>query len=121
MGSGLLPPHLLKLRCDSHAQYEIRVYADAIASVVATLFPAAWASWKDNFMDGVNLSGTEVELLQMALFETQSIDDAGKRMHDLGWSLRRVDEFIDKLAFAPPTLREDLRTSWAKAKAEAGA
>lgn len=88
--------HLLKLRCDSHAQKEIRVYAEAIARIVNLLFPAAWNSWEDNFMLGVNFSGTEANLLQR-LFSGGPTDFVWLA-EELGWSKRRQGEFIDKAA-----------------------
>ena len=36
--------HFLRLRADAHAQYEIRVYADAICSIVADWVPFAYAA-----------------------------------------------------------------------------
>ena len=39
--------HLLKLRYDGHAQYEIRVFAKAIYDIVKQLFPMAVEAWED--------------------------------------------------------------------------
>lgn len=36
----------LTLRCDSHAQYEIRVYADAMRDLIRTICPIAVAAWE---------------------------------------------------------------------------
>lgn len=36
----------LTLRCDAHAQYEIRVYADAMRDLAATIVPACIAAWQ---------------------------------------------------------------------------
>jgi thymidylate synthase (FAD) len=36
----------LTLRCDSHAQYEIRVYADAMRELVRGVVPVAVAAWE---------------------------------------------------------------------------
>lgn len=36
----------LTLRCDSHAQYEIRVYADAMANLVEAIAPVAVGAWR---------------------------------------------------------------------------
>lgn len=36
----------LTLRCDPHAQYEIRVYADAMRELVRAVAPVAVAAWK---------------------------------------------------------------------------
>ena len=36
----------LTLRCDTHAQYEIRVYADAMLELILPIVPVAVAAWK---------------------------------------------------------------------------
>jgi thymidylate synthase (FAD) len=38
--------HLLKLRLDPHAQYEIRVYAEAMLELIEPLYPTIIAAWK---------------------------------------------------------------------------
>lgn len=38
--------HFLTLRCDAHAQYEIRVYADAMLSLIRPIAPVAVAAWE---------------------------------------------------------------------------
>lgn len=48
--------HFLRLRADSHAQYEIRVYADAIAEMVKDWVPLAYAAFEDYRMGGAHLS-----------------------------------------------------------------
>jgi thymidylate synthase (FAD) len=57
----------LRLRADSHAQYEIRVYAEAIGAIVADWVPAAWAAFTDYRMGGATLSATGVEVLRRRL------------------------------------------------------
>ena len=59
--------HFLRLRADAHAQYEIRVYADAICEVVKDWVPAAYSAFEDYRMGGVNLSGKAVECLKRML------------------------------------------------------
>jgi thymidylate synthase (FAD) len=39
----------LTLRCDSHAQYEIRVYADAMRELVRPIVPVCVAAWESTF------------------------------------------------------------------------
>jgi thymidylate synthase (FAD) len=39
--------HFLSLRAHSHAQYEIRVFADVIAKMVEAWVPAAWEAFED--------------------------------------------------------------------------
>lgn len=38
--------HFLTLRCDAHAQYEIRVYADAMRELVRPVVPTALSAWE---------------------------------------------------------------------------
>jgi len=59
--------HFLRLRADAHAQYEIRVYADAICDVVKDWVPAAYSAFEDYRLGGVNLSGKAVECLKRML------------------------------------------------------
>ncbi|MBO6604267.1 MAG: FAD-dependent thymidylate synthase [Roseicyclus sp.] len=59
--------HFLRLRADAHAQYEIRVYAEAIAEMVKDWVPAAYGAFEDYRMGGVNLSGKAVEVLKRRL------------------------------------------------------
>ena len=39
--------HFLSLRLTEHAQYEIRVYAEAIAEMLVEIFPAVMQAWND--------------------------------------------------------------------------
>ena len=56
--------HFLRLRADAHAQYEIRVYADAICDVVADWVPAAYKAFADYRMGGATLSATALECVR---------------------------------------------------------
>lgn len=38
--------HFLTLRCDAHAQYEIRVYADAMRDLIRPIVPVAVSAWE---------------------------------------------------------------------------
>jgi thymidylate synthase (FAD) len=59
--------HFLRLRADPHAQYEIRVYADAIAACVKDWVPLAYAAFEDYRMGGVNMSAKAVAVLKRRL------------------------------------------------------
>ncbi|MBM4369809.1 MAG: FAD-dependent thymidylate synthase, partial [Deltaproteobacteria bacterium] len=48
--------HFLALRLDPHAQYEIRVYAEAMASLVRDWVPVAWEAFEDYRLGSFNLS-----------------------------------------------------------------
>ena len=56
--------HFLRLRADAHAQYEIRVYADAICNVVADWVPAAYRAFEDYRLGGATVSNTALECIR---------------------------------------------------------
>ena len=59
--------HFLRLRADPHAQYEIRVYAEAMCRIVADWVPLAYAAFEDYRLGGAVLSATGVEVLKRRL------------------------------------------------------
>jgi thymidylate synthase (FAD) len=59
--------HFLRLRADPHAQYEIRVYAEAIAACVKDWVPLAYAAFEDYRMGGVTLSSKAISVLKRRL------------------------------------------------------
>ncbi len=59
--------HFLRLRADAHAQYEIRVYAEAIAACVKDWVPLAFAAFEDYRMGGVTLSAKAIAVLKRQL------------------------------------------------------
>lgn len=57
--------HFLALRMDSHAQYEIRQYAEVIGNeIVKPLFPLTWEAFEDYRLQSVRLSRLEVDALR---------------------------------------------------------
>lgn len=56
--------HCLKLRMDSHAQYEIRVFAEAMAQYVKQRVPIAYAAFEDYHLNAMTLSAVEVKAIQ---------------------------------------------------------
>jgi thymidylate synthase (FAD) len=75
--------HFLSLRYSAHAQYEIRVYAEAIYEMLKPLFPATFKAWEACELNAVTLTETQVEALrafvrELALdtaYETQEAYD----------------------------------------------
>ena len=59
--------HFLRLRADPHAQYEIRVYAEAICAIVADWVPIAYAAFRDYRLGGASLSGPALACLRRML------------------------------------------------------
>ncbi|MFC3615681.1 FAD-dependent thymidylate synthase [Lutimaribacter marinistellae] len=59
--------HFLRLRADAHAQYEIRVYADALCKVVADWVPFAYRAFEDYRLGAVTLSAQMLACLRRML------------------------------------------------------
>ena len=78
--------HFLKLRMDSHAQWEIQEYARAIATVVKATCPMVYESFERHILNGAKFSSDEIAAIQALV--------AGKENPLEG---RRLDEFKDKL------------------------
>ena len=56
--------HFLKLRLDAHAQYEIRVFGEAMAELVKEKVPMAWKAFEDYSLHGAHFSRLELEALK---------------------------------------------------------
>ena len=76
--------HLLKLRMDAHAQWEIQEYA--IATVVKATRPMVYNSFERHILRGAKFSADEITAVNALI--------AGKENPLEG---RRLDEFQDKL------------------------
>jgi thymidylate synthase (FAD) len=59
--------HFLELRLDSHAQYEIRAYAEVILSMVRAVCPMACEAFERLVVGGKRFSSTELEALKAML------------------------------------------------------
>lgn len=59
--------HFLSLRADAHAQYEIRVYADAICDVVEKWCPIASEAFRDYRMTAAAVSGPGLKVVRRLL------------------------------------------------------
>jgi thymidylate synthase (FAD) len=56
--------HFLELRMDSHAQWEIRQYANAIAGIVKTICPIAYEAFERHRLDGKHFSAEEIGVIK---------------------------------------------------------
>ncbi|MEM7439399.1 MAG: FAD-dependent thymidylate synthase [Pseudomonadota bacterium] len=81
--------HFLRLRADSHAQYEIRVYAEEICRLVADWVPYAYRAFEDYRLGGATLSQPAVEALRRML-KGETVEAA-----DVGMSAREWREFME--------------------------
>jgi len=59
--------HFLRLRADAHAQYEIRVYADAICAIAADWVPFAYRAFEDYRLGAVTMSAQMVDCMRRML------------------------------------------------------
>ena len=75
--------HFIGLRSDSHAQYEIRVFSDAMAESVKAAAPFAWEAYQDYVIEGLRFSKIEQSLLEKKL-PNRVIDDISE---DLAYQL----------------------------------
>ncbi len=74
--------HFLALRCDSHAQWEIRVFADAMLAMIKPIVPWCVEAWDDYhpMRGALKLTRLEVEALK-ATIRGQSIGIPAVSMH----------------------------------------
>ncbi len=59
--------HFLSLRVDAHAQYEIRVYAEAMLATVAAWVPATFAAFSDYRLGAATFSAAMLAVLRRML------------------------------------------------------
>jgi thymidylate synthase (FAD) len=75
--------HFLGLRCDSHAQKEIRVFADAMLALITPIVPVAVEAWNDYhpYRGAVKLSRLEIEAIKNSLKGSlvKALDSDNKR------------------------------------------
>ncbi len=86
--------HFLKLRLDEHAQYEIRVYALAIADIVKKVAPITWEAFEDYSLYARELSRQEMELLMKFIKKNQ---DWEKVAIEAGFNKLEAFEFAYKM------------------------
>jgi thymidylate synthase (FAD) len=86
--------HFLTLRTDSHAQQEIRVFADAMADVVKQVCPVAYEAWVDYMKEAANFSREEVLLLKKLV---GYLEDPRAVVGHSQLSAREQTEFLLKL------------------------
>jgi thymidylate synthase (FAD) len=70
--------HFLSLRADSHAQFEIRVYAEVMLDLMARWVPVIHEAFRDYRMGGLHLSRPALSVVRRALAgETVTQADSG--------------------------------------------
>ena len=74
----------LSLRADSHAQYEIRVYADAMLDTVKAWVPATFAAFEDYRLGAATLSATMLGVVRRML-AGEAVEQAGSGLSKREW------------------------------------
>lgn len=87
--------HFLGLRMDKHAQYEIRVFAEAMARIVKDAVPIAFEAFEDYHLNGMMLSQWEIELVS-TLEWPQGESEAMKKIGILIPNKREAEECLAK-------------------------
>lgn len=87
--------HFLRLRIDDHAQYEIRVYGEAIAALIRPYVPLAFEAFEDYVLHSMRLSRLEVELLKLYF---QGEPNQQETLEKAGLSGREASEAAEKLS-----------------------
>lgn len=59
--------HFLHLRADSHAQYEIRAYAEAMLDIVSKWVPLTHEAFQEYCVNGTNLSNNAIKVIKRRL------------------------------------------------------
>ena len=86
--------HFLNLRLKENAQYEARLYAQAIAEIVRNWVPVAWEAFEDYQLNAKTFSNNEIEIINSVL-------NAEKMKHSISdnesLSKREKGELLRKL------------------------
>ena len=111
--------HFLKLRVDSHAQWEIQEYGRVMAGMLKKLAPHSYEAWIDYDVCGSRLSRMELEALRkLVSAKADGLSATGASLDTpaleaLGLSKREQAELIEKLS---PMERPDFELDLSQAK-----
>ncbi len=87
--------HFLSLRADAHAQYEIRVYAEAMLETVKAWVPLAFEAFRDYRLGAVTLSAQMLGIVRR-LLAGEDVSQAGSGLSKREW--RELMEMLGRPA-----------------------
>ncbi|TAK55849.1 MAG: FAD-dependent thymidylate synthase [Bacteroidetes bacterium] len=87
--------HFLRLRIDPHAQYEIRIYAEAMAEITKTVCPLAWEAFEDYMLKSERFSRLELNIIS-GFLPSETLTK--EYLESKGLKGREADEFLEKLS-----------------------
>lgn len=108
--------HFLKLRVDSHAQWEIQQYGKVMAGMFKAVAPLSYEAWLDYDVCGEKFSHQELEIIRSLLkTEDNGVFTSGDRFSPLPESIskRERDELLSKLQ---PKEKPDFELDLSQAK-----
>ena len=118
--------HFIGLRSDGHAQYEIRVFSDAMATYVKQVAPFAWEAYQDYVVNGMRFSKIEQSILERKLPERVLNDIQEDISYQLTASLHANKPREDKDLFPLYNQQggtdsiEDFNLKWSSGEIEVG-
>ena len=77
--------HFLSLRADTHAQYEIRVYADAMLETIKRWVPIAHKAYLQYRVGGVSVSAAGLDIIKQ-LLAGKSVSQKNSKISKREWS-----------------------------------
>jgi len=77
--------HFLSLRADSHAQYEIRVYAEAMLDIVKEWVPFAYEAFMEYQVNAASFSGNAVKAIK-AMLNGEKVSAENSGMSKREWT-----------------------------------
>lgn len=86
--------HFLRLRIDAHAQFEIRVYAEALAEITKCVAPIAYEAFEDYILKSEKFSRLEMNVLKTLLLQKDLSDE---ELLQFGLGKREAEEFREKM------------------------
>ncbi|MED5434232.1 MAG: hypothetical protein VYB52_05205, partial [Candidatus Neomarinimicrobiota bacterium] len=111
---------------DGHAQYEIRIFSDAMASFVKEVAPFAWEAYQDYVVKGMRFSKIEQSILERKLPERVIVDIQEDIAYQLTASLHANKPRSEKDLYSlykeqgGSDSQEDFDLKWASGEIEAG-
>ncbi len=92
--------HMLALRLDPHAQWECRMYAEAIARIVKDWVPITWEAFEDFVLEAETFSKQELMVVRTILGSEHLRNAVLLTAQGPNWSERERKEFLKKLGIS---------------------
>lgn len=86
--------NFLALRLDYHAQWEIRVYAEAMANIVKEIVPSAYEAFEDYVLHSKTFSRLELDSIKQAM----NMQELELIAISKGLKGRELSEFLAKVS-----------------------